>query len=342
MTTNTTLASLVAEKVKLAQTGTVYNEILFDNSEDPIKQNEFLFFVKPEITMPSKDIRLEPIIQLIFEKLQEFKFTIHRIRLLSADYILKYDLIDQHYQVIADVSKHGLDALNTKARIKFEEIFGVKPEDVLVLGGVQFEEKYPFFNDYSLDCIWQNTKNLKLASGAYAEKLHIDEQTVYLLNGFHPRQLRHFTGQGRSLVVFRISGDISWKEAREAFSGATIPEMAKDGSIRHTLLERKEEFGLPEVAQSYNGIHLSAGPIEALVELKRFDSDFSDPANHTEYTDFRFGQQLVQSFGHIPQDVLNNAKIEMEGRKVSIFDLTEDMDSKDALTLLNKYFGDNS
>lgn len=339
MTNTPQLPSIVADKVRQAQQGHLYNEIVFDSPELEVCKNEFLFFIKPEITLPSETINLDLVLTMVFEKLEEFHFNIHRIRIVSAEYLDKYDLIDQHYQVIADVSKHGIAAMNSKAKAKFQELYCVEPENVLVLGGVQFMERYPFFNDLSLDCLWQNSENFKLASGAYVEHLRVGREHVYLLNGFHPRQLRHFTEKGRSLVVFRVSGDLPWKDARELFAGATIPDKAKDGSLRHTLLERKEEFGIPEVAQSYNGIHLSAGPIEALVELKRFDSDFSDPSNHTEYTDFSFGKELMSLFGEIPQQLLQNAKIEIDGRRVSIFDLTEDTDSDKVLSLLPNYLG---
>jgi hypothetical protein len=332
------LISLIEEKIHQAQTGQVYDEVIYNDSSAPVLNNEYLFFIKPEITMPSDTIRLEPILDLIFDKLDEFGFTIHDARILSASYLENYNLIDQHYGIIAEVSNQGKSVLTTGAKKRFREQFGVEADKVTVLGGMEFLRKYPFFNYHSIDCLWQNFENFKLASGTYAEKLRVDLETLYVLNGFHPKQLKHFTEQGRSIVLFRLSGDLPWSTARASFAGATNPAKATEGSLRHTLLERKAEFGLPEVSQSYNGIHLSAGPVEGLIELHRFDTDLSRSDLHNAFQDFSFGRALVRVFGEIPQAVLDNVKVEVNDQLVSIFDLTEEVDSEDAVRLLEKYF----
>jgi hypothetical protein len=122
------------------------------------------------------------------------------------------------------------------------------------------------------------------------------------------------------------------------FAGTTIPSNAVDGSLRHTLLERREAYGIPLVTQSYNGIHLSAGPLEAMVELQRFDSDHSDGPDSAPYTDYAFGKRLEQAMGVIPDELVHNKKLEVDGKKISVFDLTEDVDTEEAVKLLKRYF----
>jgi hypothetical protein len=330
------LTSLVADKIRLAQTGLAYDEIILGDTHVPVLKNEYLLFLKPEITMPSQTVQLEPIIDLILEQMDAFGFVIHDVRILGASYLDAFNLIDQHYGVISLVSNQGLSAMTEGAKTRFREIYGVEADESNVLGGMEFLRKYPFFNFHSLDCMWQNSENLKLASGTYVEKLRIDQETVYVLNAFHPKQLRHFTEPGRSIVLFNISGDRPWKEARESFAGATDPRKAVEGSLRRILLERKTEFGIPEVSQSFNGIHLSAGPVEALIELHRFDSDHSTPEGESDFKDFSFGKDLIRTFGEIPEALLNNDRLDVEGRSITVFDLTENLDSDDALRLLMK------
>jgi len=178
---------------------------------------------------------------------------------------------------------------------------------------------------------------VKLGGGAYCEKLRMDKETVYLLNGFHPKQLKHFTEMGRSIVVFNISGDISWREARTNFAGATNPMNAAEGSIRRMLLEKKQELGIPEVSQSFNGIHLSAGPVEALIELRRFGSDVSAKNGEKRLTDFPFGRLLTERFKGDTDKILENPTVMVSGKPVSVFDLTEEKDSDEAMALLEKY-----
>jgi len=328
------LTSLVADKIRLAQTGLAYDDVILEDTHLPVLKNQCLLFLKPEITMPSETIRLEPVIDLILEQMDAFGFVIHDVRILAASYLEAFNLIDQHYGVISLVSNQGLNAMTDSAKARFREIFGAEADASNVLGGMEFLRKYPFFNFHSLDCMCQNSENLKLASGTYVEKLRIDQETVYVLNAFHPKQLRHFTEPGRSIVLFNISGDRSWKEARELFAGATDPRKAVDGSLRRLLMERKAEFGIPEVSQSFNGIHLSAGPVEALIELHRFDSDHSTPEGESDFTDFAFGKDLIRTFGEIPEALLNNETLEVDGKSITVFDLTENLDSDETLLLL--------
>lgn len=328
------LPQLLLSTIRQAQEGKIFNQSVWQNPIDKVLKNEFLFFIKPEITLPSQTIQLEPIVQLILKKMKEFGFSIHHIRTLSSDYLKQFDLIDQHYQVIAEVSNQGLSAMNTKSRQVFKEMYGENPENVTVLGGVQFLEKYPFFNALSLDCLWQNFENSKLSGGTYVEKIRIDKETIYLLNGFHPKQLLHFYEKGRSIVVFRLSSNLSWKQARQCFVGSTVPSKAEKGSIRHELLDNKNAFGLEEVSQSFNGVHLSAGPVEALVELRRFDSDATMEQHCSSAMDFSFGKKLKDVFGCIPEMLLKNQKIEFNDKKISIFDLTEELDADEALNLI--------
>jgi nucleoside diphosphate kinase len=330
------LTTLVADKIRLAQTGLAYDEVILGDTAVPVLKNEYLLFLKPEITMPSETIQLEAVVDLILEQMDAFGIVVHDVRILAASYLEAFNLIDQHYGVISLVSNQGLNAMTEGAKERFKEIYGVEADDSNVLGGMEFLRKYPFFNFHSLDCMWQNSENLKLASGTYVEKLRIDQDEVYLLNAFHPKQLRHFTEPGRSIVLFNISGDRPWKEARESFAGATDPRKAVEGSLRRLLMERKEELGIPDVSQSFNGIHLSAGPVEALIELHRFDSDHSSPEGEADFKDFTFGKELMRVFGEIPEALLNNETIEVDGKSTTIFDLTENLDSDEALQLLKK------
>lgn len=312
--------------------------IVYEDDDLPYGINNFLLFIKPEITLQSETKKTDSILDLIFKQISDFGLGIHDIRILSAEYLEKYRIIEEHYGVIASVSNNAKETLSESAKEKFREIYGISASEALVLGGDEFLEHYPFFNFHSLDCLWQNNENLKLASGTYCEKIRIDLDTVYLFNGFNPRQLKHFTEKGRCIVAFNLSGNISWSEARTNFIGATNPKKAASGSLRRKLLDNKNEFGLSEVSQSYNGVHLSAGPVEALIELHRFDSDFSVPNGEHKYLEFPFGKKLADAFGgKIPQEIIINANLSVEGKIISVFDLTEEKDSDEAINLLYKY-----
>ena len=52
--------------------------------------------------------------------------------------------------------------------------------------------------------------------------------------------------------------------------GTTDPSKAAADSIRGTLFADPAAFGLATVSSNFNGVHMSAGPLEGLVELVRF------------------------------------------------------------------------
>ena len=325
--------------IKKAQNEEVFFDEIFEDSDLPVGKNEFLFFIKPEITVKSETINLEKILELISDKINAFGFNIHNIKILSANYLDKFDIIAQHYGVINKIASDSRQNLSDGAKEKFRELFGNSIEASNVLGGLEILAKYHDFNAYSLDYLWQNLENKKLAGGTYCEEIKIDNEKIYLINGFHPRQLKHFTEKGRSIVVFTLSSDLPWAEARSNFIGATRPSDANEGSLRRELLDRKDEFGLAEVSQGVNGVHLSAGPVEALIELKRYNSNFADNAQIKEFSSFSFGQKLAENFsGETIEEILSNPNVEVDGKEVSVFDLTEEMNSDEAIEKLKTLF----
>lgn len=332
------LTATIAGSIKKAQQENVFFEELYNDPAAATGKNEFLFFIKPEITLPADSIQLENILDLVQEKIERFGLTIHNVKVLSAKYLEQYNIIAQHYGVINKIASNAAASLSEGAKEKFTQLYGKTINDVKLLGGVEFLEQYPAFNAYSLDFLWQNVENKKLAGGTYAEVIKVDNEQLYVINGFHPRQLKQFTEKGRSIVVMTLSGDLNWNEARGNFIGATNPQAAAAGSLRNTFLNRKDELGLAEISQGVNGVHLSAGPVEALVELRRYNTNFADAAQTKTWTDFSFGKQLAANF--TPEQIekiVNNENVTVEGKSVSIFDLTEEKNAEEAITLLKAH-----
>jgi hypothetical protein len=322
---------------------TQQEEILFDeiynDSTVPTGKNEFLFFIKPELTLESTSIKLERILHLIYDKIRIFGLRVYNIKILSARYLENYDIIAQHYGVINRIAANAIQNMSDSAKDKFKDAYSKSVGECRVVGGLETLNLFPNLNAYSLDYLWQNLENKKLAGGTYCEVIKIDNEVIYLINGFHPRQLKHFTETGRSIIVFTLSGDLSWSEARSSFIGATNPSSANKGSIRRELLDRKDEFGLSEVSQGVNGVHLSAGPIEALIELRRYNSNFADSSKIKEFSSYSMGRKLEENFPNdVVEKILSNVNVVVDGKAISIFDLTEEKDSDEAIAILKQYF----
>jgi nucleoside diphosphate kinase len=170
----------------------------------------------------------------------------------------------------------------------------------------------------------------RLAGGTYLLKHEFADTKYLLLNVFHPSQLVPYTSAGRGLIVFEGRSDVPWEDLRSNVCGATDPAKAEAGSIRQLLLSKKDELELPIVNMSNNGCHMSAGPLEALVELRRFFGEAcSTSATH-------FGAALLAA-GATEEQITSwsaNGLVNFTGVMTPAYDLTEEKSHEDALTLL--------
>ena len=338
MTEADKLIPSIVKTVKEAQNEEFLYKEIFSTPEIPVKKNEFLFFVKPEITVKNDSIQLEEILKLVFEKIDEFGFSVHGVKALTAKYLDQYNIIAQHYGVINQIASNAVATMSEGAKDKFKELFGKPVTEANVLGGLEFLAKYPEFTATTLDYLCQNIGSKKLAGGTYVVEVKLDDETVYLINGFHGRQLKQFTDKGKSIIVMSLSSDTDWSNARSNFIGATDPTKANAGSLRRAFLDNKDKLGLPDVSQGANGVHLSAGPIEALVELQRYNSNFST-GEAKAFTDFSFGKQLSEAFSaEVVKAIVQNTNVDVNGKSTSVFDLTEEKNSSEALELLKPLF----
>jgi|WetSurSiteA1Bulk_404760.scaffolds.fasta_scaffold00570_8 hypothetical protein len=333
---NLEIIGKVIDNIQQAQEGKISYKVIYSENNVLSDQHEFLFFIKPEITLKSDQINLEGILQLVLEKLSLYKLRITDIRILAASYLEKYNIIAGHYGVINALSRKPHEFLSNEAKEKFRIIYGKEPGQENLLGSIEFLHHYSSFTPSSLDELWQNSKAEKLAGGTYCAAVNVEGNEVYLINGFHPKQLIHFTEHGRSIAAFTLSGDLNWAVARNNFIGKTNPAEAAPGSLRNELLMRQGDFGLQAVTSSRNGFHLSAGPVEGLVELIRYCSDYASGVNKTP-DDFIFGRELLSAFSREQTDwICNNHLVEHKGLKIRTFDLTEEKNSTVALQMLRE------
>jgi hypothetical protein len=137
----------------------------------------------------------------------------------------------------------------------FRTEFGRNTEQITLMGSLEFLQQFPDFTPDSLNDLWQNSKAVKLAGGTYCAMVKAVNREIYLINGFHPKQLIHFTEKGRSIVTFTLTGNLDWKDARNNFIGKTNPVDAAEGSLRNELLIKQKELGLQSVSASRNGFH---------------------------------------------------------------------------------------
>eukprot|EP00968_Pinguiococcus_pyrenoidosus_P003237 scaffold193_cov255-Pinguiococcus_pyrenoidosus.AAC.6 len=196
--------------------------------------------------------------------------------------------------------------------------------------------------------------------GADATRIGSASQ-YFAINGFYPTMRQKFTSDDASVTVLVVEfnrADCPWKRFRTEVIGSTDPEKAAPGSIRGQIFSRWKELGIsraPNVGD--NGVHASAGPLEAIRELKLWAGEAVDasrtPLEVGTCTNMHEGCRVVVA-SLIPtasqsellklsnvdeatlQAWLADGEMELNGEQDSAFDLTEEMDSDALLEGLNK------
>jgi hypothetical protein len=297
--------------------------------------NEMILFVKPEVTRPDHPVKVRAVVDLLTRRFEEFGIGISAMVALGADYLRDHDLIAQHYGVINQVSRLGLDALEPAAANK---VMSLRKGGEPIWGGHQIIARNPKLTPQGLGTLWDKGSSTKVGSGAYAQRVRIGSEEIIGLNGFHPAQITHFTEPGRSILVMAIRSNCSWRMLRQTFLGATDPSKAAQDSFRRKLMEGHEAFGIPQVNQGLNGAHLSAGPLEGLAEILRYFGDF-DRREPLDCEQTVMGRALIRA-GFSRDEIgrlLGNARLYASAdSRVPAFDLTEEMDWRAAVDLLTR------
>ena len=300
--------------------------------ERPVGRNHFVLFLKPEVLDIRGGVKVEAILDLVLAALHRYAVKVGAIRVLNGQYLSHYHIIEEHYGVINRASRLGEKGLSEGTRKKLmAECAGVDR----IFGGHEFLKAYPDVSAFALNIISDTLKTKKISGGKYYAVLDVAGERIVVLNPFHPQQVAHYTAPGRTIVVLECATDMDWAVLRQAMTGSTDPTKAAAGSIRRMLLDSKEKLGLRDVATASNGIHCSAGPLEAMLEYCRFFSDHAQK-KAIKLVDTAFGKALMeQGIGKKEIAALaKNPLLGKEGGGAYAFNLTEEKNTNAAVNLL--------
>jgi hypothetical protein len=290
---------------------------------------EFVIFSKPELGRLST-ADMATVWDLFASSFTAYDVTVHRIKVMTGPELDQAGVMQRHYGVINQISRLGRPALTEAAEKELSALLADVPADAVVLGGHQFLERYAEFSPFALAMLFSNAKVSRLGPGTYAAPVRIDGSTVVILNGFHPRQLGFFTAADAACAFLHASSPTDWEVLRSELIGATDPSQATARSLRGTLYADPASFGLTAVNSNFNGVHMSAGPLEGLGELDRFFGEVQP------LTNWSFARRLAAAGAttEVITGFLENPVIETDGERGTAFDLTEGMNPEPAAKLL--------
>ena len=195
---------------------------------------------------------------------------------LTGEAIAERGIIDDHYAALAANAvklKPSELLVGDKNKAAFKEAFGKEwdaaaADGASVLNLADFRARCPDMHVLEVEKRWRAGKTVKLAPGTYVSLL--DEEQVMVVNGFYGSMREKFVAAGVKVAWMVVEFDeakVSWAHFRQNIIGATDPTAAAAGSLRHKIMSEWKALGLAfEPSTADNGVHASAGPVEAMRE----------------------------------------------------------------------------
>lgn len=303
----------------------------------PDGRNEAVFFLKPELADPER-VNFVVLAKLIEGCFTNCKVEIVAAKVMSGKYLQDNNIMARHYGAINLVSRLGVQALTTAASEELARCFPSEgSEQLTVLGGHQvLDWAGGRIDAEGLESLWEKTKGQeRLSPGVYANRFSLFDQELIILNGFHPQQLDYFISAGKSIVVMVVRSESPWRVLRSQLIGATDPNKAEQGSIRKLLLENVSALGLTSISKGKNGVHLSAGPLEAFFEIERFFGSTGEFWSHSSLAaavaEAGLSKDTLQGLSTNPSGLFGRGE-------QSAFDATEELDMQDVIDLMKIEF----
>ena len=313
---------------------------LINECRQSVKENETLFFLKPEFFFLEDLDKRDSLLGLILEKINEFGIDISGVLTLKGEFLKAEKIIERHYGFINRMSVEGSKILNDEDIEKIRKILSLETlEGYKILGGHEVIESIQNFDEQTLTNLWYKKESYRIGEGFYIQLHKIDDSNVIIINGFNPHQIKHFTGGDSKIVLFLLQTDTDWLTLRSNFVGDTFPERAAEGSIRNILFKNAEKYGIKSISVADNYVHTSSGPFDALFEIVNFASNIKG-VNFSKFNTNIY-YLMKEKFGLKESDFnssLENPATEINNEKTDLFSFTKNKNTFEAIKGYIKYF----
>jgi len=315
----------------VAGAGALAGAAYYYTKSTSVPQNSAFVFVKPHAVTPSTN-------SLVRNELTKKGLKITSEGDLTSEVIDQKKLIDQHYYAIASKATILKPSQLNVPKDKFQSQFGISWDDAMAQGLV-FNAmdacKELSCSPDELNAAWAASKKAgklaKFGGGFYCGKVEMSgRKPIYVFNGFFMSMRSNFTAPGKSIHYYTVEWDessLSWEDFRGKVLGPTDPAQAPKDSLRGQILTDWKALGLksePNVGD--NGVHASASPFEGMAERMNW---LEKPCRKDSFCSalLRAGlsESTIKAWSVDPQVKL------ADGKKGSLFDALEDLDSSACL-----------
>jgi hypothetical protein len=287
--------------------------------------NEFCVFIKPRI-MRLPFPHLAQALDIVQKAFDDYDVNVEAQAILPGPVLQRHQIAAEHYGTISAVARAGVMQLPDSAAIAVGSMVKAAGASEVV-GAYDFLTEVPGFTASSLAVLDDNLPRIRIAGGIFAVAVKAAGRKYIVLNAFYPAIEESFSDSSSAILVMACRTSTPWNVLRGRMIGATDPAKATPGSVRASFLNCRDEFGLREVSTLYNGIHISAGPIEGMIELSRLFSTVEKVPMAATW----LGSILSKDLGFSSSELFSmkrNPVIVLQGRKGPLFDLTEELDTE--------------
>jgi hypothetical protein len=318
------------------------NVILINECIKSSKENEALFFLKPEFFMIEKIEQIELMLSMILDKIKEFDIDISGVLTLKGGFLKEAKIIERHYGFINRMSTDGSKLLTDLHLEKMRQILSVQSlNDYKIFGGHELVRAYNDIDEQRVTDMWYDKVSYRIGEGFYIQVHDIKEEKVIIINGFNPHQIKHFTSPESMIVLFLLQTDTDWFTLRNTFVGDTYPENAYEGSIRNLLFKDSVKYGIKAISVADNFVHASSGPFDSLFEICNFVSNIKGINFSRRNTNIYYLMKEKYGLGDAEFDkALKNPATEINGQYTDLFTFTKNRNTFESVADYVKYFKD--
>jgi hypothetical protein len=318
------------------------NVILINECIKSSKENEALFFLKPEFFGIEKIEQVELMLSMIMDKIKEFDIDISGVLTLKGDFLKEAKIIERHYGFINRMSTHGSKLLTDLDLEKIKQVLSVPSlEDYKIFGGHELVKAYDDIDEQRVTDMWYKKVSYRIGEGFYIQVHDIKGEKVIIINGFNPHQIKHFTSTDSKIVLFLLQTDTDWFTLRNTFVGDTYPENAFEGSIRNLLFKDSAKYGIKAISVADNFVHASSGPFDSLFEICNFVSNIKGINFSRKNTNIYYLMKEKYGLGDTEfNKALDNPVAEINGQKTDLFTFTKNRNTFESVADYVKYFKD--
>ncbi|HTI19448.1 MAG TPA: hypothetical protein VL652_00570 [Kutzneria sp.] len=276
----------------------------------------FVTMLKPEVMTASK---ADEVLAETVRVLGEGGVTVLRTAMMPARRYGELGFLRQHYPRLHRVAADGVRALSSSARRELER-FDVP----IVAGAFEVAAWDASLTATSLEARCREAGIHKLGSGSYASV--IDNMVV--LNGFVPALASSYLDSPSSVGLIECHSSREIADLRANLLGTLNPNTAAPNSLRGALAAV-----VGGLSEGRNGVHLSAGHLEGMVQAWRYFG----AADGQSLEDTPLGRSLAEVGVSASAFAADHNITDESGDLVSPHGATEDLSRDEVVDLLRRW-----